>query len=520
MSGQIYAVALCRVSSDEQLKNNSLKRQRAAIEKEANRLGVLIPDEYWFSGSVSSKRGSNLKRKDLEAIEKLCKKDRRIKYIMVDEPDRFMRSMDEAIFFEFTFRSIGVNVWYASDSILNNTDAASKLIKISKYWQAEGSNEERQRKAISGQTKALEEGRYPFHPKPGYKRGYIKSIPEIDTKRGPALRQVLEQIAAGLLTPTQALKELNKSDFVKGYVPYKMDKFRRIATDPFYAGIVAVDRQIKVRNVNGAHQPLISIETHEKILHIFNSKPKNQLGPLKNGNPKYPCNNLVSCDKCKDKSNGRVVGFNHTNGKYGSKVYERYRCRGCGMYITREELHEMIMGQFNANRIKPDGQRLLFSALKTIWKQKENDTQTEKKRMESRLTALRQTVSQQVEAAIDPSNSSIKENIMETIAKNKEEAHELEYKISTLQTSAAADEARFVQFAMAWIDEIGGNFLSPGLSKEDRLRCKQIVFPSGFRLDENQKVYTPEISPLITLAVNKKDLPVTEKSSMVRVRRL
>jgi hypothetical protein len=52
------------------------------------------------------------------------------------------------------------------------------------------------------------------------------------------------------------------------------------------------------------------------------------------------------------------------------------------------------------------------------------------------------------------------------------------------------------------------------------LRCKQVIFPAGFYLDANKKVYTPEISPLYRLASNKKDLPATEKSLMVRVKGL
>lgn len=520
MSNKVHAIALSRVSSDEQLKNDSLPRQASMILKEADRLGAVIPEGYWFSGSVSSKRGVNLKRKDLLEIIKLCKKDKLVKFVILDEPDRFMRSSDEAIYFEVTFRTIGVKVWYACDPMLNTGDLPAKLLRFTKYWVAEGSNEERQRKAINGQTRALEQGRYPFHPKPGYRRGYVKSIPEIDEKRGPALKIALEQIAAGVLSPTQALKELNRSDFAVGRVPYKMDKFRKIATDPFYAGILEVDKQIKVRNVNGAHVALISLESHKKILHVFNSKPKNQLGPLKNGNPKYPLNNIVHCDKCKDKPRNTVVGFDHTNGKPNSKVYQRYRCRGCGAYLKRDELHDMVMQHFEANSISPDGQKFLVSAFKTIWKQKEGDMQTEKIRLENRLTALRETIAEQVKAAIDPMNISIKAEIMDSIRISKEEASELEYRIGNVQASAGAEQERFLKFALAWIDDISSNFLSIDLSKDNRLRCKQIVFPADFHLDKNQKVYTPEISPLITLGTNKKDLPMNEKSSMVRVRRL
>jgi hypothetical protein len=38
------------------------------------------------------------------------------------------------------------------------------------------------------------------------------------------------------------------------------------------------------------------------------------------------------------------------------------------------------------------------------------------------------------------------------------------------------------------------------------LQCKQLLIPAGFWVDENENVYTPEISVLYRLATNKKDL--------------
>ncbi len=355
MSKQTYALALCRVSSAEQLENNSLNRQREAVLKTAKSLNVIIQDDCWWAGSVSSKRGTNVDRKDLNEMIEYCKKDKRVKYVIVDEPDRFMRSIDEAAFFEVTFRRLGATVWYASDPELNKGDLASKLLKFTKYLSAEGSNEERQRKSISGQAKALRDGRYPFSPKPGYRRGYERGIQEIDKTRGPALKVVLIRLASRLSTPSQALTELNASDFMKDHAPYKMDKFRKIATDPFYAGIVEVTKQVNVRNENGLHEPLISRKQHEELLKIFNGKEKTQSGPRKNGNPKYPCNNIVACAKCLDKRNGRVVGFDHGNGKQNSKVWEKYRCRSCGRYMTRDELHTQIEELFKRHHITARG---------------------------------------------------------------------------------------------------------------------------------------------------------------------
>ena len=58
------------------------------------------------------------------------------------------------------------------------------------------------------------------------------------------------------------------------------------------------------------------------------------------------------------------------------------------------------------------------------------------------------------------------------------------------------------------------------LPKPRLLQCKQMLFPAGFWVDVDRKVYTPELSILTRLTSNKKDPPETEKSFMVRVRRL
>ena len=236
------AVAFCRVSSVEQLLNGSLTRQQRMVLKSAEELEVNIPESYWWSGSVSSKRGTNLMRKDLKAALETCKKDRSIKYAIVDEPDRFMRSIDEAMYFEVVFRELGVTVWYASDPDLNTGDMTAKLLKFVKYFQAEGSNEERQRKSIKGLTDAISIGKWPFQPKAGYKKGHVDGVPEIDPARGLVLQEAMLSILEYRSTPTDALKDLNQSDFTKGRAKYKMDKFRAICTDSFYAGIVERDK--------------------------------------------------------------------------------------------------------------------------------------------------------------------------------------------------------------------------------------------------------------------------------------
>ncbi|NLA42884.1 recombinase family protein [Candidatus Saccharibacteria bacterium] len=518
MTYQKLAIASCRVSSDEQLKNRSLERQRDAVTGAALKLGVTIPKDAWWSGSVSSKRGKNIKRKDIAEMIEYCKKNKAVKYLIVDEPDRFMRSTKEAMYFEQVFELIGVKIWYASDDDLNSDNMSGKLMKFMKYFVAEGSNEERQSKSIDGLTKSLRLGYWPFQPKAGYKPGVIKGIPEIDSTRGYILRDCLLDIIEYRKTPSEALAALNATKFVKNGVKYKMDKFRKICTDPFYAGVVEMNKQVTIRNENGQHEPLISMAQHLKLVEIFDTKKKTQSGPRKNGNPDYPLSNIVHCESCKDERYGRYVGFKVNNGKNKSKVYHKYRCRSCGAYFSRDDLNQKIIDTLRSSRMTEEGKNELLKALQKVWGDRRRNAAQEKLNMAADIRKLEDIIDSRVEAAIDPTNSSIKDAILRKINDEREMLESLREKLARFDQNHDADRERFLSFALERAENMEQHFLS--LPKDRLLQCKQMLFPSGFWVDTNQEVYTPEISIIYRLASNKKDLPGPEKSSMVRVRRL
>lgn len=515
-----YAIATCRVSSVEQLDSNSLNRQAKSVTEAAKYLGVTIPPGGIWSGSVSSKEGRNYSRKDLRAMLDYCKKNPRVKYLIVDEIDRFMRSIDEMFYFEVEFRNkVGVKVWYAGDPALNSDDPLTKLRRAMEAFKAEGSNLERQLKSIKGQVAAIEDGRWPFSPKPGYKRGYDRGIQEVHPTRGKSLQSILIKIASGLVTPTQGLIELNRSDFMSdGHAPYKMDKFRKIVTDPFYAGILVMDKQVKARNEYGMHEKLITKEQHLALIRIMDSKKKTQSGPRKNGNPEYPLSNHVSCDLCKDKKNGRYVGFDHGNGSNPRLVYNKYRCRACKRYLKREELHPQVIKLFEDRPISDEGVSDLIEAIEKVWKQKEDQSVQDANYIKRKISNLNKAIAEKVDAATDPSNITIKAEILEAIEKKKNEVAESEEELAKLSGNAERDLERFLRFAFDFVDNMGSKFLET--TPDNRLRCKLIVFPAGFYLDANNKVYTPEISPLYGLATKKKSAEALDNSHLVRVRRL
>ena len=102
---QVWALGNCRVSSYTQGDSDSLPTQKANIEKKALELGAHIPTEAeigrkdggWWIGVHSSKKGKNVDRVDLQEMLEVCKKYKgKIRYVILNEPDRFMRSMNEA----------------------------------------------------------------------------------------------------------------------------------------------------------------------------------------------------------------------------------------------------------------------------------------------------------------------------------------------------------------------------------------------------------------------------------------
>lgn len=514
---KVFAIANCRVSSDEQLQNNSLNRQRQSVVAAAERLGVEIADDGWWSGSVSSKKGNNLKRKDIQEMLEYCERNKSITYLIVDEPDRFMRSIDEALYLEMEFKLRGVKVWYASDDVLNSDDMTAKLMKFMKYFVAEGSNEERQRKSINGQTAALKEGRWTFVPKPGYMKGKLTGVPEIHPVRGKELQRNLKKLAAGYFNPTRALIELNKTDFTQDHSPYKMDKYRKVATDIFYAGIIEMDVQVKVSGIEGLYEPLITIEEHYRLVEIFNNKPKYQLGPKRNGNPKFPLNNLMEHRGCTElKNKGRLVGYDHTNGKY-KKIYQKYRCRSCNKYWHKQDVDSEIVDLFSRYEMSTETKEKITNALELVWAQDRKSQAEEMRLIKLKIANLEKNIEQKVESATDVANSFIKDDILRLIGKKKDELSDLEDQLLRLNSGEQSDKREFIRFALGFIQNTGNHFLEPYLTKEHRIMCKQMLFPGGIYINPDGKVYTPKVSTFYRDEVNKKDAEASDNSHLVRV---
>ena len=181
-------------------------------------------------------------------------------------------------------------------------------------------------------------------------------------------------------------------------------------------------------------------------------------------------------------------------------------------------MHSKIVEQFEKNRLTPEAIKALGNALEAVWKTKEAQASQDSSLIRHKMTIIAKDIEVRTLAAIEPSNVSIKQDILNNIEKMKHQLDEMELEISSLSYKIDNDKEVFMKFAFDFIKKMGDNFLT--ISPDDRKKCKQILFPAGFYIDSQKNVYTPEISTLIRLGSKKKDTEVSEKSLLVRVKRL
>jgi DNA invertase Pin-like site-specific DNA recombinase len=510
MEKQQEAIAICRVSTAEQKSNNSLTRQEESVNNAASELGVKIVRTW--SGDASSKVGKNVNRKDLLEAQEFCRTNKRVKYLIVDEVDRFMRSTAEMFYWIVTFKEVGVKVWFATNPELNGDDAKARLFLSLDGFKSEGSNEERQHKSISGHERAIREGRYTFCPKPGYIKGADAGVHQPDPSSFVYLQRAFQDVASGMTPPLEALRKLNNSGFSEVHAPWKMDKFRKFGSDPYYAGIINLDSQVKGRNEYGLHQAMITKDEHESLVAIFTGKYKPR-GPRNQYNPDFPMNKILLCETCGD--GVKFTGSKKNNG-YAKKVtryYFKYHCRGCNKAYHREDVHDEVSGFLDSLTYNGKQREDILDTIQMVWTRKQKDKLDEIGAMKNKLESLEKTKSKLVLEMINI-DQEYKQDVKNELDKIKVQISELEEQISPT-SDLAQHLANFAKFALEYTNNLAQEWWS--LTHDQRVRCQQIMIPGGFLFNSEVKVGTHNLSPIFSVMEKKKTLKEGQKSLMVEL---
>lgn len=500
------AIALCRVSTARQkTEGHSLQQQEESVMIAAQELDVELIKTW--SLDTSSKAGLNLKRKDLDEIRQFCKRNRNIKYLLVDRVSRLMREAKRFIWYIVELEDQGVKTYFtATDQRHLNSDNQMSL--LSTFFNAVQAEQENREKALANTQKMkarVASGYYPFRPLQGYIKTDVPGIHDIDPVRFRLLKTAFKDISSGMYTPSEALKKLNNSGYLTpGGKSLDIEHFTRLLSNPFYAGIIKVSDWDRSK---GLHQPMIDLDGYKSVQDIISTrKPKFR---RKQFNPHFPMSKYLMHD-CQP--NSVFTGANQSNRK-GGKLYPKYRCRSCGKQYRRDSVHAAITHALDKFDYSGAQQKHFIDALTTVWRQKQQDNLKQVEIAQKRLEKLLRDKSDLVRLLAN-SDESLRPDIEIEIKDIKAKVDKAE-KVIRSTHHLQEDMIGFVKFALEYTNALKEDWWQ--LEEESRLQCKQLLFPAGITFDSTEKVSTTQISPLYRLAATKKNLNFTRDSLLVEL---
>ena len=505
---KIKAIALCRVSTMGQMLDGNLEPQEERIVKAEKILNVEIVK--WWKLAISSRKGKNAKRKDLREMLEYCKRYKSVRYLIVDEVDRFMRSINEYYWWKMEFQNAGVRLILANRPDIDPDDDRAVFDELIDVYRAEQSNNERIHKTAPKMMAKIRAGYYPSNPHTGYKKTAVKGFHEPDEPNWSAMKNAFIGMIEGRLDVTSGLKEAtllglrtkNYGPKSVGGKPIDMYRWKNLMKDPYYCGVVKMSDWPEI-NENGLHEKMITPEQHKILVALANNRGKKFI--VNRNNPLVPLSNEMECYDCLQakKTYPRLVGYRHNNGKNRksgeTRFYYRYRCRSCSHGIRQEELHKELSMRLESLILTDEQREKLKVHFKKVWFQHIKNLNEKALIAEGHLTNLKTKMSDLIMSLAQ--NPDLKNDIRIEIDKLKEQINEAEQKANESK-EFEKDLIEFTTFALDYVDNWKKQWWL--LDKDTMRKCKQILFPAGFSLTHDKKVYTPETSLVYSFGTTKK----------------
>lgn len=159
------------------------------------------------------------------------------------------------------------------------------------------------------------------------------------------------------------------------------------------------------------------------------------------------------------------------------------------------------------------GQKLLEKQLLKVWQLEEENQENEIRTIKNKITSLTRTNQELVEKlTLISSNTTIKV-IENSIEQNTQEITKLQTKLNQFDKDSEVNRSQFISFALDFANNLATHFFE--LTPEEAKLCKLLLFPDGFLVTSENKVYTAKISPFYRLQTNKKDTQSVNFDNMV-----
>ncbi len=512
------AVAYIRVSTKEQVDNESLPTQKARIQQYADDNGIEIVK--WFS--EEGKSAKTVKKRDAmqEMLYYIARNKGKIGYAIFYKMWRASRNITTySSDLKTTLNALGVSVRSATEHI--DDTPVGRFMESMFVINGQLDNEVKGEVSKDNMANVAKQGWWQGSPPPGYNVKKIKINPKkthttlVKNQFASTVLELFQAYATGEYTKAD-IKRMTREKGLKNVQGgwFNDTSIDRMLSQPALAGYIC-NKHTGWEMFEGKHmgQAIISLDLFDKVQRVLNQqsrrankKDKRVVGV----NPLYPFAKWLICPDCNKNYRGSAPrsGSGAHTPRYGCSSKE---CVGKSKSIKADVLHAHFANMLGD--ITPtDGILKLYKEI--LNRQAIKQLGSINTRLESQRKRLSELDQERLEALRNANSGSLssmeKDEVIAAIASDKVEVQEM---IDGLEEQQLAKQSA-IEYALNFMHNVKQLWLDA--DPDLKIRFQNIIFPEGLTFDTNTLTFgTNTISALYRYAPNKKDLSVKEKSLVV-----
>lgn len=462
-------ILYCRVSTDDQTLNCSIEMQERFLRAYCNNQKYNIVGVYYEDYSA---KHFDMKRPEMKKIYNYCKKHKKeVDKILFLRWDRYARNVEFAFVYKRKFYDeLGIEINSVESPIDFKSTEWSMLLAM--YCGAAHTEDEKiSRRTKDGIHGTLLKGKCANKAPRGYKNvrtDQYNTHVEIDTTKANIIRNVFEEVAKGVETPSLIRKKLCP------YIPES--SFFEMLRNIFYIGKIRVPayKDDPETIVEGKHEAIISTDTFNKVQDILDGKKKKSPKLKKKINPDLFLRQFLICPKCGHALTGAV-----SRGNGGKYAY--YNCCEDGKHIRARA--EKVNEEFAryVSRLKPNNEvlNLYKEIINDIRKEQTVNINNEIEQLEEKKRIYQKRMQSAKDKYLDGEMS--KEEKDEAVNHNKNEINVLDGKIKELTDGNQSNIKTKLEYSISLIDNLDKFILDAPV--EAKIKLISSMFPEKIEFD-------------------------------------
>lgn len=374
MAAPMQAVLYCRVSTQEQTKNQSIPTQLAGCRDYCQRHGLTVAKEFLEQGESAK----TAERTQLKAMLEYCRQNKgKINALVVYNVSRFARDRYDHVVLRAQLHSLGVTLRSVCEPI--DDSSIGQLLEgiVSTFAQFE--NNQKSERTTAGMKAALRIGRWTFVAPIGLVNSTGSPCMVPDPKKADLLRLAFRCVANGEEVPA-VLKRMIALGLRGGRGRrLSLQSFRTLLRNPLYVGRIYVPKW--GINVAGDFEPLIDEATFRQVqaqLRTPRKAPKNHV----RDRAEFPLRRFLRCAKCE-----KPISGSWSTGRTNRYAY--YHCPRChAVRARRETVEQGFVSYLESLRPNADYLRLFREVVIQEWKNAVSDAEGVRQIKVGRLVEL------------------------------------------------------------------------------------------------------------------------------------